>query len=149
MAVKESIVKKGDKIKVDYTGTFDDGTVFDSSQHGEHSHPLEFEAGAGQVIKGFDESVLGMKLGEEKNIKINPSEGYGDANPALVKNVPKDKFPQGQDIKAGMMLALATPDGKQFPAIIKEVNENEVVIDLNHPLAGKNLSFKIKLVGIC
>lgn len=149
MAIKESIVKKGDKIKVDYTGTFDDGTVFDTSQHGEHSHPLEFEAGAGQVIKGFDEAVIGMKKGEEKSIKIKPCDAYGDSNPDMIKNVPKDKFPQGQEIKAGMMIALATPDGKQFPAVIKEVNDNEVIIDLNHPLAGKNLNFKIKLTDIC
>lgn len=139
-------VKKGDKVKVEYTGTLDDGTVFDSSKHGEHSHPLEFEVGAGKIIKGFDEAVIGMEKGDEKDIKLKPEEAYGQPNPQLVQKVPRDKLPPGQEPKQGMILGLATPDGKQVPAIIKEVTDKEITIDLNHPLAGKNLNFKIKLV---
>lgn len=142
-------VKKGDKIKVDYTGTLDDGAVFDSSTHGDHSHPLEFEAGTGQVIKGFDEAVLGMNKGEEKAFKIASKDAYGEPVADLVKKVPRQVLPPEPEPKAGMMLALKTPDGNQFPAKIKEVTKTEVTIDLNHPLAGKNLNFKIKLVDIC
>lgn len=141
-------IKKGDNIKVEYTRTFDDGTVFDSSQHEEHSHPLEFEVGSGKVIKGFDNAVIGMKKGQEKEFKLKPSEAYGEYEPSLVQNVPKDKIPQGPEIKKGMMLVLNTPDGQQFPAFIKDVTEKDIVIDLNHPLAGKNLNFKIKIVEI-
>jgi len=138
-------VKKGDKIKVDYTGTFEDGKVFDSS---EGKQPLEFEVGSGQIIKGFDDAVTGMEKGQEKEVVIQPADAYGDYNPQLIKKIPRDKLPQGQEPKPGMMLALGTPDGKQFPAKIAEVTDKEVSIDLNHPLAGKVLKFKIKVVDI-
>jgi len=141
-------VKKGDKVKVEYEGTLDDGTVFDSSKHGDHSHPLEFEVGAGRVIPGFEKAVIGMKKNEEKIFKLTPSEAYGDPKPELVQKIPRDKFPKNQEIKQGMIVMLGTPVGKQFPAKISEVTEEMVSIDLNHPLAGKNLNFKIKLVEI-
>jgi len=139
------VIKKGDKIKVDYTGSFDDGKVFDTS---EGKAPLEFEAGSGMVIKGFDEAVIGMKKGEEKEVKIESKDAYGDPNPELVKKIPRDKLPPEQEPKTGMMLAMATPDGKQIPARITEVDDKEITIDLNHPLAGKNLNFKLKIVEI-
>ncbi|MBW2963637.1 peptidylprolyl isomerase [Candidatus Woesearchaeota archaeon] len=139
-------VKKGDKVKVEYEGKLDDGTVFDSSE--KHNKPLEFEAGSGKVIKGFDEAVIGMEKGQEKEIKIPAEEAYGQPNPQLIKKFPRDKLPKEPEPKPGMMLAVGTPDGQQLPAMIKEVNENEVTIDLNHPLAGKNLNFKVKVVEI-
>jgi len=141
-------VKKGDKVKVDYTGTLEDGTVFDSSTHGDHSHPLEFEAGSGQLIKGFDDAVMGMEVGDEKEIKLNPEDAYGMPNDQMVQKVPKDKLPPGQEVKVDMILALGTPDGKQIPARVTEVGETELTLDLNHPLAGKVLNFKIKIVEI-
>ncbi|MBU0614616.1 MAG: peptidylprolyl isomerase [Nanoarchaeota archaeon] len=141
-------VKKGDKLKVDYTGKLDDGTVFDTSTHGDHSHPLEFEAGSGQVIKGFDDAVMGMEKDEEKEFKIECKNAYGEHNASLIQKVPKDKFPKGQEPKAGMHLMLQSPEGQQIPAKITEVTDKEVTIDLNHPLAGKNLNFKIKIVDI-
>lgn len=138
-------VKKGDKIKVHYTGTLEDGTVFDSS---EGKDPLEFEAGAAKVIKGFDNAVIGMEKDEEKEVTIPPEEAYGDVNPKLVQKIPRDKIPPGKEPQAGMFLALNTPDGKQIPAKITEVTDKEVTIDINPPLAGKTLKFKIKIVGI-
>ena len=140
------VIKKGDKIKVEYTGTLDDGKVFDSSKHGEHSHPLEFEVGSGQIIPGFDKAVVGMKKGEEKEIKLKPEEAYGMPNPKMVQKVPRDKFPAEKEPKPGMLIGLGTPDGKQIPAKIVEVNDKEITLDLNHPLAGKTLKFKIKIV---
>ena len=136
-------IKKGDKVKIDYTGTFDDGTVFDTS---EGKQPIEFEAGSGMVIKGFDEAVIGMEAGEEKDVKIKPEEGYGQQNPQLIQKTPKDKLPKDPEPKIGMMLGIGTPDGKQMQARITEVSDTEVTIDLNHPLAGKTLNFKIKVV---
>jgi len=141
-------VKKGDKIKVDYTGKLDDGTVFDSSTHGDHSHPLEFVAGEGKVIKGFDDAVMGMEKGEEKEFKIDKKDAYGEHNPEAIKNIPKSALPPGQEPKPGMMLAMATPDGQQIPVKIKDVTETEIVLDANHPLAGKDLTFNIKIVDI-
>ena len=139
-------VKKGDKIKVEYTGTLEDGTVFDSSE--KHGQPLEFEVGAGQLIKGFDEAVVGMKKGEEKDIKIQPAEAYGDPKPELVKKVPKEQLPANMELKPGMVLAIALPNGAKVPAAVKEVGDKDITIDLNHPLSGKVLNFKIKLVDI-
>ena len=138
-------IKKGDKVKVDYTGTLEDGKVFDTS---EGKQPLEFEVGSGQIIKGFDNALIGMEKGQEKEIKLEPADAYGDPNPQLVKKIPKDKLPEGQDPKPGMALMLKTPDGRQFPARIAEVTDKEVSIDLNHPLAGKTLNFKIKVVDV-
>jgi FKBP-type peptidyl-prolyl cis-trans isomerase 2 len=139
-------IKKGDKIKVEYTGTFEDGTVFDTTD--KHGQPLEFEVGSKQLIKGFDEAVIGMDKDEEKEITLKPEEAYGEPNPQLAQKVPKDKLPKEPLPEVGMMLALKGPDGKQIPARITEVSDTDVTIDLNHPLAGKTLKFKIKIVGI-
>ncbi|MFH1399753.1 MAG: peptidylprolyl isomerase [Candidatus Woesearchaeota archaeon] len=142
------VVKTGDKIKVDYEGTFDDGTVFDSSTHGDHSHPLEFEVGAKQVIPGFENAVLGMKKGEEKTFKLQPAEAYGDINAQLVRQIPRDKIPIDQEPKPGMMLIMQLPNGAQAPVKIAAVDDQSITLDLNHPLAGKVLNFKIKIVDI-
>lgn len=139
-------VKKGDKVKIEYTGTLDDGTVFDSSE--KHGKPLEFEVGKGMVIKGLDEALIGMKKGQEKEITIKPEKAYGEPNPKLTRNVPLDKIPKDPPPRPGMILVMQTQDGRRFPAMIKEVTNTEVTIDLNHPLAGKTLHFKIKVVDI-
>ncbi|MBD3354976.1 peptidylprolyl isomerase [Candidatus Woesearchaeota archaeon] len=138
-------VKKGDKIKVEYTGKLENGQVFDTS---EGKQPLEFEVGAGKIIKGFDNAVIGMKKGEEKEITLKPEEAYGDPNPKLLQKIPREKLPEGKEPKQGMMLAMKTPDGRQVPVKIKEVSDKDITIDLNHPLAGKTLNFKIKVVDI-
>ncbi|MBU0470038.1 MAG: peptidylprolyl isomerase [Nanoarchaeota archaeon] len=139
-------VKKGDKVKIEYTGTLDDGTVFDASER--HGKPLEFEVGSGQVIKGFDEAVLGMEKDEEKEINLQPEEAYGQLRSELNKKVPREQLPKDQEPKAGMILLVGLPNGQQIPARITEVSDSEVTIDLNHPLAGKALNFKIKVVEI-
>jgi peptidylprolyl isomerase len=140
-----SSVEIGDKVKLEYTGTLEDGSVFDASQ--KHGKPLEFEVGSGQVIKGFDQGVIGMQINEEKEINIIPEDGYGQINPDLLKKIPRDQLPKEGEPKPGMVLALGTPDGKKYPAVIKEVNDKEITVDLNHPLAGKKLKFKVKLLG--
>ena len=140
-------IKNGDKVKIEYTGKLDDGTIFDSSEM--HGVPLEFKVGAKQVIKGFENAIIGMEKGEEKEIKLEPKEAYGYPDEQLIKNVPKDKMPQGGEIKPGMLLGLTLPNGAQVPAKVLEVTDTEVIIDLNHPLAGKTLNFKIKAVDVC
>ena len=137
-------VKKGDKVKVDYVGKFEDGMVFDDSA--KHGKPLEFEVGAGQVIPGFDNAVMGMKKGEKKAVEIEPKDAYGEHHAEMIMKVPRDMLPKDKEPKPGMMMVVGTPDGKRFPAVINEVGEKEMVIDLNHPLAGKKLKFEITLV---
>ena len=139
-------VKKGDKIKVEYKGSLDDGTIFDSSET--HGQPLEFEVGSENVIKGFNEAVIGMEKEEETEIKIQPSEAYGEYNSELIKKVPKDQFPKDKEIKPGVIMLIKLPNEVQVPVKIVEISDNEVTLDLNHPLAGKVLNFKIKVVEI-
>ena len=138
-------VEKGNKVKIDYEGRLEDGTIFDTSKG---KDPLEFEAGSGMVIKGFDDAVMGMEKDEEKEVTIPPAEAYGELNDSLIKKFPRDKLPQDQEPKVGMMLTLGTPDGNQIPAKITALDDKEVTLDLNHPLAGKTLIFKIKVVDI-
>lgn len=137
-------VKKGDKVKVDYVGTFEDGSVFDDSKS--HGKPLEFEVGAGHVIPGFDNAVMGMNKGEKKSISIEPADAYGEHHAELMMKVSKDMVPTDKEPKPGMMMVVASQDGRKFPAVIKEIHEDHMILDLNHPLAGKKLKFEITLV---
>ena len=131
-------VKKGDKITVEYTGRLEDGTIFDSSK--EHEEPLQFIVGAGEIIKGFDQAVIGMKVGEEKEITIPPEDAYGPYNPELSRDIPRNAFQDDQEVKEGMMFMMALEDGRQVPVSITAIKEEHVTIDLNAPLAGKTLS---------
>lgn len=136
-------VKTGDKVKIEYTGTLEDGTIFDSST--EHGNPLEFEVGSGQVIKGFDDAILGMNEGEEKQFSIAPADAYGEHDPTLVQKVPREIFPQDSELVPGLLFEAGLPTGEKVPATITEVQGGIVSVDLNHPLAGKKLNFKIKV----
>jgi len=141
------IVDKGKLVKVEYEGRFESGEVFDSSKHGDHSHPLEFIAGVGQVVKGFDDAILGMTLNEEKEIKILPEEAYGMPDEKLQRKVPRSLLPKDQVPQVGMALYVETPQGP-LPVKIVAVDDENITIDLNHPLAGKTLLFKIKVIDI-
>lgn len=139
-------IKTGDKVKIEYTGTLDDGVMFDSSA--DHGNPLEFEVGGGQVIKGFDDAVLGMKENEEKQFSILPVDAYGEHDPTLVQKVPREVFPQDAELVPGLLFEAGLPTGEKVPATITEVQGEIVTVDLNHPLAGKRLNFKIKVSAI-
>lgn len=143
---KSDAVKAGDTVKVEYEGKLEDGTVFDCSE--KHGKPLEFEVGSGRIIKGFDNAVVGMKKGEAKTFRLKPEEAYGPANPILIQKVPREHLPKEPEPKAGMMLVMSLPTGEQIPAKITDVSKDVVTIDFNHPLAGKTLIFKIKLLEI-
>ena len=138
-------IEEGDIIKVEYTGTLKDGSVFDSTKAND-GKPLKFEVGCGQIIPGFDKSVVGKEVGDEYEIKLEPEEAYGEYQEGLIKEIPKDKFPNLKEIKEGMMIALMGPNNEQIPATVKEITDEKVRIDLNHPLAGKSLNFKIKIL---
>ena len=137
--------KSGNQVKVHYHGRLQDGTTFDSS---EGRSPLEFEVGAGQVIKGFDDGVLGMKEGDKKTIHIPVEEAYGEKSEDMIIEFPRDQFPPDMKPEVGMQLNLRGQDGRNFPVVISEVKDDAIVLDGNHPLAGKDLIFDIEMVEI-
>jgi peptidylprolyl isomerase len=139
------VVKKGDKVKVHYTGRLEDGSVFDSSQDRE---PLEFTVGSGQMITGFDEAVEGMKLNEEKTVTIKAEDAYGQRDETLTREFPLSSLPKDFEPKIGMRIPLQDPTGRQRTGTIIDIAKNSVTVDLNHPLAGKDLIFDIKVVSI-
>ncbi len=138
-------VKKGDKVKVHYTGTLDDGTVFDKSKDGA---PLEFTVGAGEMIAGFDKAVEGMELNGEKKITIKAEDAYGGRDETLMKKFPLTFLPEDFAPEIGMTVGLKDEDGRSIPATITEISEDEINIDLNHPMAGKDLTFDITVVSV-
>lgn len=140
-----SQVKKNDQIKVHYTGKLTNGEVFDSSVGRE---PLEFTVGAGQMIPGFDSGVLDMKLNEKKVIEIPSAEAYGEKREDLMQEVPKIHLPQDMQPEVGMQLMAQLPDGGQQPLVVTEVKEETIIVDANHPLAGKDLVFEVEVVEI-
>jgi FKBP-type peptidyl-prolyl cis-trans isomerase 2 len=136
--------KSGDKVKVHYHGKLTDGETFDSSNGRE---PLEFEIGGGMVIKGFDDGVTGMVVGEKKTVTIPFLEAYGPANPDMIVDMPKDRFPEDMQLELGMPLMMSNGD-QNFQVVVKEIKEDTVILDANHPLAGKDLVFDLELVEI-
>jgi FKBP-type peptidyl-prolyl cis-trans isomerase 2 len=135
----------GSKVKVHYTGTFDDGEVFDSSRERE---PMEFEVGAQQVIPGFDQALVGMKTGESKSVRIPEEEAYGPYNPEMIMEVAPDQFEAGMKVEIGQQFQVEMGEGNPVVLMVKDVRDDKVVLDANHPMAGKTLNFEIELVEI-
>lgn len=140
-----SAAKKGDAVKVHYTGKLDDGTIFDSSEGGE---PLAFTLGGNEVIAGFDQAIVGMAVGESKTIIIQPEEAYGERNEDYVQTIARDQIRLGVEPRVGMEIEMRTPDGMTIPLLISEVTDSTVTVDANHPLAGQQLHFDLRLVDI-
>jgi len=138
-------VKSGDKVKVHYHGRFTTGETFDKSEGRE---PLEFEVGSGMVIKGFDDGVTGMEVGDKKTINIPYDEAYGPKNPDMIIDMPKDRFPEDMELEVGMPLAMSDGHGQQFQVVVTQLKNDSVVLDANHPLAGQDLVFDLELVEI-
>ncbi len=138
------VAQKGDTVNVDYTLTLDDGTVADSSKG---RAPLAFKIGGGQVIPGFDKGVTGLKVGEERTVKVSPEDGYGTYDPKKTGELPREKLGK-QKVAKGQDLQLRMDTGTPITVKVLNVNDKTVTVDANHPLAGKKLNFKIKLVGI-
>lgn len=139
------IVKDENNVQVHYTGTLDNGEVFDTSRERE---PLAFTVGAGQMIPGFEKAVRGMKLNETKKVTLDPDDAYGEVIPEMVQKVPLTQLPPEIKPHVGQQLSSQMPDGRQIVVTVKEVNEEDIVIDANHPLAGERLTFEIEVVGI-
>lgn len=137
--------QNGDKVKVHYHGKLRSGETFDSSNGRE---PLEFTLGTGQVIKGFDEGVKGMQVGDKKTVEIPVGDAYGEKSQDMIIEFPKEQFPPDMNPEAGQQLMMSNGSGQSFPVTVTEVKESSVMLDANHPLAGQDLIFDLELVEI-
>jgi len=142
---EEKVAVDGDKVFVHYTGTLNDGTVFDSSVDRE---PLEFIVGAGQMISGFDKAVMGMKVGESKTVTLSPAEAYGEHRDELMIQISRDELPPEQEPQVGMILTMTQSNGQVLRKPVVEVTATYIIVDANHELAGKELTFEIELVKL-
>jgi peptidylprolyl isomerase len=138
-------IKKGDIIKVEYEGRLEDLTIFDSTEL-QGGIPMKFEVGAGLLIRGFDNAVVGKEVGDEFTINLKASEAYGEVDPDLIQIISRDQLPKDIDPEPGMMLNAFDANGAQSMIWIKEVDDEFVTLDMNHPMAGKTLIFKIKIL---
>lgn len=140
-----SKVKDGDTVKVHYTGTLKNGEVFDTSAERE---PLEFTLGQGQLIPGFEKAVIGLAVGESTSVDIPSEEAYGEKRDDLLINVPKNQLPADVTPQIGMQLQVNQQNGQPVPVRVVGIEEEELTLDANHPLAGKDLNFQIEVVEV-
>lgn len=139
------MVENGKFVQIEYTGTFDNGEIFDSNVG---MDPLEFQVGSGSIINGLDNGIVGLKIDDEKDITVQPADGYGDYNDAFVLTVPVSEMKSNFNPEPGMIISIQMEDGQLVPARITSVDAENVIMDLNHPLAGKTLHFKVKIIAI-
>ena len=145
MARKRVKPKKGDTVRIHYTCKLEDGTLADSSNG---IDPIEFILGKGDVIKGLEETVMGMKVGQTKTVNIPPDKAYGLRHEDWALDVPRNKMPDGIKAEAGVCLEIPREDGSSYPAAVTHISESSVTLDFNHPLAGKELIFDVSLLEI-
>ncbi len=138
------VVSTGSVVSFEYTLTDQSGAVLDSSTG---KPPMTYTQGNGQIIRGLESQIVGMKLNEEKKITVKPEDAYGPVNPQAFQEVPKDKLPPDA-LKVGTILMANGPQVQGLPVRVHEIRENTVIVDLNHPLAGKTLIFDVKIVDI-
>lgn len=137
--------KTGDVVRVHYRGRLEDGTEFDSSEGRE---PLEFQVGGGQIISGLEKHVEGMEVGQKSTVTVPADEAYGPRDERQVQSVPREALPDDIDVQMGSRLTATTREGRQIPLTVIGLDENQVTVDANHPLAGRNLVFDLELVEI-
>ena len=140
-----SKVKENDVVKVHYKGKLSNGQVFDSSFERE---PIKVELGKGQLIPGFEKGLLDMEVNEKKTITVDKQEAYGEINKDLFQKVPNSNLPETIEPKKGMELVASRPDGTEQKLLVAEVNDDHIIVDANHPLAGQDLEFELQLVEI-
>ena len=140
-----SKVKNGDTVKVHYTGKLEDGSVFDSSVERD---PLEVTLGEGKLIPGFEDAVIGLEVGDKTTASIASADAYGERREDLEVTVERSQLPEDIEPQVGMQLQLNQPNGQPVPVQVTKVEEENIIIDANHPLAGKDLTFDIELIEI-
>lgn len=138
-------VTQGAKVRIHYTGTLEDGSVFDSS---EGRDPLEFEVGSGMIIPGLDKALPGMKVGDKKKVSIAPEEAYGPSHDEAILEVPRADIPAEIPLEVGIQLQMSGPQGQPVPVTVTNLTDDTVTLDANHALAGKTLIFDFEVVSI-
>ncbi|MFM1816273.1 MAG: hypothetical protein RLZ98_2968 [Pseudomonadota bacterium] len=141
-----SEAKQGDTVRIHYTGTFNDGTEFDSSAGRD---PLEFEIGAGRIIPGLEREIVGMQVGDTKTVNVAAADAYGPHHPEGVQDVPLSDLPPNLDLSKGARLEAQSQEGERMLLTVVGLTDETVTLDANHPLAGKDLTFQVELVEIC
>jgi FKBP-type peptidyl-prolyl cis-trans isomerase 2 len=141
-----SVVEDGSQVQVHYRGTLADGTEFDSSY--ERGEPITVQVGTGQLIPGFSNAIVGMAVGEKKEVTLSPDEAYGPHNPQALAEISRESFPENLELQEGMPIPLADGNGNRVMGRLSELKESTVTVDLNHPLAGEALNFEIEVVDI-
>ncbi len=144
MSEEKRVIGDNDVVTLEYTLTVDGEMVDSSEAHG----PIDFIQGQGQIIPGLEKELYGMAVGESKEVVVSPEDGYGQPNPEAFMDVPKSEFPPEIPLEPGVGIQLRDPSGQVFDAFIEEVGEETVRLNFNHPLAGKELHFNVKVVGI-
>jgi len=139
------MAKRGDTVSVHYKGTLDDGTIFDSSEDGD---PISFRLGEGEVIPGFETAIEGMSIGDAKTERIDAENAYGPRRDELVFRVGREQLPDNSEVEVGDMLRIGFPDGSTANVQVAQMDDASVTLDANHPLAGKALTFELRLVAI-
>ena len=145
MADQELTVQDGMVVSLDYTLSLDGGQVVDSSSG--HA-PLDFIQGHGQIIPGLEQALAGMAIGDGKAVTVVASDGYGEVDPGAFQLLPFDAFPSDMELSPGLQLQVRDETGRVFPVKVTEVRNDGVLLDFNHPLAGENLHFQVKVVGL-
>jgi len=143
-SAEDKVIKEGSKVSFDYTLTVK-GEVVDTSKGKE---PLQYVQGSHQIIPGLEREMIGLKIGDEKSVVVQPKEAYGEVEPKAYKEIPRSSLPKEQQPQVGMMLEMSDDKGNTMLATISEVKDDAVVLNFNHPLAGKTLNFKVKVVSI-
>ena len=138
-------VESGHFVKVDYTGKMENGDVFHSTVGGQ---PVEVQVGAGSIIKGFEDALVGMEENEKKSFSLPPEQGFGPRDERLVHDYQRSELPENVQPKVGDVIGLQTPDGGQVPARVTHVDDEKISVDLNHPLAGQTLNFDVEVLEI-
>jgi peptidylprolyl isomerase len=140
-----NMAKSGDKVRVNYTGMSEDGQVFESSVG---LMPLTFTIGAGEVVKGFEDAVIGMSPGQRKTVSVDPEDGFGMYDNSLIVEIPRESLPDDLNVQVGMDFEMEDEEGNVLPAVVIKVQEETILIDANAPLAGKKVIYEIELVEI-
>lgn len=141
---EDMVVEEGRLVSFDYTLTVDGEVIDDSKERG----PLQYTQGKGEIIPGLARQLDGMQAGEEKLITVSPAEAYGEINPDAIREIDRSELPADTELEAGMMLQVQTKEGQLLPVKILEIKEKSVLLDFNHPLAGKTLTFQVKIAAI-